>query len=315
MSDGRTPDPRPTFTVIVPFLNEERWLPNCIRALERQTLDRSRFELIFVDNGSTDRSVEIVKEHSDIVLLAEGRRDPYLARNRGIAAARGSYLVFLDADCIPETVWLEAYWSTVQNSDASILLGRLTHPADASVFVRCYDEYYDQKLKYLLQCKLQENYFGHAGNMAVRADVFRELGPFQPMPVAGDTEIIHRLLDQRPDSVILYVEHARVVHAEVEDFRTCLKKLYECGGYSETLLRVSHYRPIPAGEKWNIFMGCIRERNYGAAVTIAAFLSLGLGWLSFIAGRAMRAWEDRSTSKPSPHELVPPNKTRPIERP
>jgi glycosyltransferase involved in cell wall biosynthesis len=313
MSEGRTSGPNPAFTVIVPFLNEERWLPQCIGALEQQTLDPFRFELIFVDNGSTDRSAEIVRQHSNIVLLAESRRDPYVARNRGIAAARGRYLIFLDADCIPEACWLEAYWNAVQSSDAPVVLGYLAHPADASVFLRCYEHYYDQKLKYLLRHKLVENYFGHAGNMAVRADIFRDFGPFQAMPIVGDTEIIHRLVSQRPDSLILYVNHARVVHAEVKSLRICMKKLYECGGYSETLAQISRYRPIPAAQKWNILMCCIRERNYGAAMTLATVVSLGLGWLSFTVGQAMRAWEGRPIAKSDP-QLVPPNPARKITR-
>jgi glycosyltransferase involved in cell wall biosynthesis len=82
------------FSIIVPFLNEERWLPGCLDALDAQTLDRSLFELIFVDNGSTDRSVEIVTTHGGVRLLHEPQRDPYLARNRGIAAACARQIVF-----------------------------------------------------------------------------------------------------------------------------------------------------------------------------------------------------------------------------
>ncbi len=126
-------DPNPSLTVIVPFLNEERWLPLCIGALESQTLDPARFEVLFIDNGSTDRSVEIVRAHPQIKLLTELRRDPYLARNRGIVAARARNLVFLDADCIPEAGWLEALWTTLQQSDAAIVLGYVAFPSDASM--------------------------------------------------------------------------------------------------------------------------------------------------------------------------------------
>ena len=94
------------FSVVVPFLDESQWLPETLAALDRQTFPSASYELIFVDNGSSDDSAEIVGRHPRIQLLHEPRRDPYLARNRGIDAARGEYVVFLDADCPPADDWL-----------------------------------------------------------------------------------------------------------------------------------------------------------------------------------------------------------------
>jgi glycosyltransferase involved in cell wall biosynthesis len=95
-----SPSVGPLFSVIVPFLNEEGWLPKCLAALRSQSIDPGLVEWILIDNGSTDRSAEIVQ--------AEPRRAPSIARNRGILAARGEYLAFLDADCLAEPDWLEA---------------------------------------------------------------------------------------------------------------------------------------------------------------------------------------------------------------
>ena len=53
----------------------------------------------------------------------------------------------------------------------------------------------------------------------VRADVFAEIGLFEPMPVVGDTEIIHRLRQRDPGAVVRYAPGARVIHAEVDSFR------------------------------------------------------------------------------------------------
>ncbi len=281
--------PTPAFSVIVPFLNEERWLPLCLTALQTQTMDRHMFELIFVDNGSTDRSIEILHRYSGVTVLSEPHRDPYLARNRGILAARAEHLVFLDADCIAEPDWLSQLWAAVQTSRASILLGYLAHPATASVLLRSYEHYYDQKLKYLLKWKLSDYYFGHAGNMVVRAEVFRDLGLFSAMPVVGDSELIHRLTQRRPSAVIGYAEHARVVHAEVGTVAECLRKLVECGEHSETLARIGPYRPIPLAHKWRILAQCIRERRYDARMALATAAMLALGWLSYSAGRMKRA--------------------------
>ena len=223
------------FSVIVPFLNEAQQIEQCIQALLNQTLDNKSYELIFVDNGSTDRSPEIVRKYSAIQLLHKTRRDPYLARNRGIQAARGKYLAFTDADCIAAPHWLAELYEGLQ--DADIVLGRLLYPSPTPAFLRAYEHYYHTKLAYLLNQKLNQYYYGHAGNMAVRAAVFEVIGPFPNMPVVGDTEIIHRLLDHNPQAFISYRAEAQVVHAEVRHFRQCLYKLFECGQYSETCRR------------------------------------------------------------------------------
>ena len=285
-----SPDPELLFSVIVPFLNERRLLPECIQALENQTLDRSRFELIFVDNGSSDGSAEIVARSPQITILRETERDPYLARNRGIAAARGAYLAFLDADCIPNGDWLQTFWTEIQNSDPAIVMGYVAYPNRDSFFLRCYEEFYDQKLKHLMRRGLKRHFFGHAGNMVIRADVFRELGAFAPLPIVGDTEIIHRLLKHQPHATILYLDRARVLHAEVTNFRVCLSKLFDCGEYCETLSRISDYAPIPLIEKIRIFYGCVRDRKYGPSMVLATLVTLGVGWCSYVAGRTARFW-------------------------
>ena len=96
--------------------------------------------------------------------------------------------------------------------DADIVLGRLLYPSPTPAFLRAYEHYYHTKLAYLLNQKLNEYYYGHAGNMAVRAAVFEVIGPFPNMPVVGDTEIIHRLLDHNPQAFISYRAEAQVVH-------------------------------------------------------------------------------------------------------
>lgn len=274
------------FSVIVPFLNEELRIEQCIQALLNQTFDKRSYEIIFIDNGSTDRSVEIVRKYAGINLLNEPQRDPYLARNRGINAAQGRYLAFTDADCFVDADWLTQFHQGLQ--DADIVLGRLLYPSPTPAFLRAYEHYYHTKIVYLTKQKLNEYYFGHAGNMAVRASVFEEIGPFPNMPVVGDTEIIHRLLEHNPQAVISYRAEAQVVHAEVRHFHQCLYKLFECGQYSETCQRYSSYRPLGYNERLQVIKtsisGC--PQDSGRIPILAATLLMGL--VSFEAGRCLR---------------------------
>ena len=279
---------RPLFTVIVPFLNEERWLAKCLAALRAQSIDPALVEWILVDNGSTDQSAEIVRAEPRAALLAEARRDPYLARNQGIRAARGRYLVFLDADCLAEPDWLASMYSELQASDAAILLGYLAYPPPRSLALQVHEDYEDAKLRQVLQCEQSACWFGHAGNMLVRAAVFAEIGLFEPMPVVGDTEIIHRLRQRDPGAVVRYAPGARVIHAEVDSFRMCLSKTYEVGAHSETLVRISPYRTLTLAERLRVIARCCQMHSYGPIRRFVLWGVLALNYAAFVAGRTAR---------------------------
>lgn len=90
----------PLVSVIVPVYNAEKYLENTLYDLQQQTL--RNFEMIFVDDGSTDESVAILeryaREDKRITLLRQQNQFAGVARNHGMEHARGEYLLFLDAD-------------------------------------------------------------------------------------------------------------------------------------------------------------------------------------------------------------------------
>ena len=93
-------------SVIVPFYNEEGYLARCAQALLAQDYPKERYEVIMVDNNSSDGSAEIVRRYPGIKLLSEGLQGDFAARNRGLAAAKGNLLAFTDSNCAPEKDWL-----------------------------------------------------------------------------------------------------------------------------------------------------------------------------------------------------------------
>jgi glycosyltransferase involved in cell wall biosynthesis len=89
-------DDRPLVSVIVPVYNGERHLRDALESILAQ--DYRPIEVIVVDDGSTDRSAEIVRQFSEIRLISQPNQGPAAARNRGILASRGSLIAFLDQD-------------------------------------------------------------------------------------------------------------------------------------------------------------------------------------------------------------------------
>jgi glycosyltransferase involved in cell wall biosynthesis len=86
------------FSVIVPLYNKEQYINETLKSILKQTFQD--FEIIVIDDGSTDSGCEIVKSIEDprIRLIHQDNGGPSKARNRGIKEARGKYIAFLDAD-------------------------------------------------------------------------------------------------------------------------------------------------------------------------------------------------------------------------
>ena len=105
-------------SVIVPAYNAADTLPACLHALLHQTVARSEYEVIVVDDGSTDGTGETVPQ-SEVVLISQAHRGPAAARNSGIRAARGELLLFTDADCVPTPNWIEAMTLPFVNPDVA----------------------------------------------------------------------------------------------------------------------------------------------------------------------------------------------------
>lgn len=96
-------------TVVIPAFNEEKHIGACLEALENQTLSHDQFEVILVDNGSTDKTLSIAHEcERSFALRTISRPGINVAavRNTGASLGKGEIIAFLDADCIAKANWL-----------------------------------------------------------------------------------------------------------------------------------------------------------------------------------------------------------------
>ncbi len=128
-------------SVVIPVYNAEKYLRQCIESLLNQTL--SDIEIIFVDDGSTDKSAEIISKYAEsdsrILLLRQKNKYAGSARNTGLDAAKGEYIIFLDADDFFDSDMLLEMYNKAVDDNADICLcsakrfdnetGEVTYPA------------------------------------------------------------------------------------------------------------------------------------------------------------------------------------------
>src|SRR5262245_53336143 len=101
-------DPAPRISVVVPAYQAAGQIERCMAALARQTLPRNEYEIIVVDDGSTDDTANRAARCGARVLRLRRNRGPAQARNTGLAAARAGIVVFTDSDCAPTRDFLAA---------------------------------------------------------------------------------------------------------------------------------------------------------------------------------------------------------------
>lgn len=119
----------PALSVIIPVYNKKDFLADCLRSVQAQTL--RDFEIICVNNNSTDGSMDVVREFAKddprIVMTEEKIPGAAAARNKGLDIARGQYVTFIDADDYIDAALFETYVGKLNESDADVCVIGIDH--------------------------------------------------------------------------------------------------------------------------------------------------------------------------------------------
>jgi glycosyltransferase involved in cell wall biosynthesis len=229
----------PLASVIVPARDAARTLGGVLEGLDRQTVPRDRFEVIVVDNRSTDATAEAARTHGADQVLAEPTPGAAAARNRGIQAARGPVLAFLDADCLPDPGWLEAGLARLDQTGAGLVGGRVdTRPGPGPAWLAHYD-----RLSYVRQAeRIARSGLSATANLFVRREVIEQIGPFRPeLRAAEDDEFCLRAAGA--GVAIAYAEGAAVSREAATGAGAVIRRYHRAGRAEAALARAGVRRP------------------------------------------------------------------------
>jgi glycosyltransferase involved in cell wall biosynthesis len=177
-------------SVIIPAFNEEKFLGNCLFSLKEQ--DFKDFEIIVVDNNSTDKTAEIAKKFGAI-LVSEKNQGVAFARNRGAKIAKGEILAFTDADTILPKNWLSRIKEEFERDKELIAFGGSCQFYSGPISARLASKFLLKP--FLILDKFFSGGFNLMGcNMATKREAFFKVGGFnEKLKLNEDVEISYRL--------------------------------------------------------------------------------------------------------------------------
>ena len=211
-------------SIIIPTFDGASRIGDCLDALVKQTAGRD-VEILVVNDGSTDNTVDVVTLYSGIRLISQANAGPAAARNRGASEARGSIILFTDDDCVPMPDWLDAMIEPFEDPEVVGAKGvyRTYQKRLIARFVQI--EYED---RYRLMAGLDYIDFIDTYSAAFRRDRFLEMTGYDtsfPVACAEDAELSYRMSAR--GWKMKFAPAAIVYHTHPETLSRYLKRKYK----------------------------------------------------------------------------------------
>ena len=240
----------PKISIVIPAYNAEATVGDAIRAVMNQPLPPEIFECIVVDDGSTDRTAEIAQNAGATVLRLPQNLGIAGARNAGVERARGNWIAFTDADCVPSRRWLSSILAEAEKADASTLAiaGKTIGLDSQTPAARFID---------LIGALDAENYLNHeempwapGGNVAYRRENLLAVGGFDPALKTYEAADLQLRMTMRFGGRIFYLPTAIVLHRHRASWRGLWKQQRGYGvGYAQFILKHADRWPWSAANE------------------------------------------------------------------
>jgi len=253
---------QPVVSVIIPARNEEKWIAACLESVLRDSF-RDK-EIIVVDDGSEDGTVEILTRFPVTVVRNEEPVGPSSARNIGVGKARGQIIVFIDAHCIVEDAqWTAKFLRFFGDPEVGAVAGyfrRLPGSEGAS-----------QRFRVKSQLRVIKS-----ANAAYRKALFEQVGGFDPfMEWAGDLILTFKV--HRSGRKVVHSRDIEVIHAEklwsikrAFLYGTCFFPSFK--KYPREMISKSSVHPFCMGIGLLLTLGIVADLLYKFPIFTLSFL-------------------------------------------
>ncbi len=278
----------PRISVVIPAYNASNVIGRVLESLQRQTF--TDFEVIVVDDGSTDDIESVVKGFKSVKFKKQEHKGPAAARNLGIETAAGEIIAFTDTDCIADDDWLKNI-DRCFTGDAAALMGRVKIPESNFVgdSISALGFPAGGTVGFEKMWKVsREGFTNHLStcNCAVRKSAFERFGLFDEVfRRAGneDTEFSYRL--EKNNVKIKYCSDVVISHDARTDISSFLRwNLHRGEGnyhFKQKVGNVTDFVKLRLWSTKNILRAYWKDRKIGLIVILlfSSFVFQQLGYL------------------------------------
>ncbi len=289
-------------SVITPAYNRADEIGYLIDSMANQTVGPDRFEMIIVDDGSTDSTAYIIKDKQNqlnlnINYIKQNNSGPGAARNRGIEEATGNLFTFIDSDCEADARWLELIEEAFQDKQFDAFGGPDASKGDFSLLQRA--------INFSMTSFLTTGGFrGHSDrplakfyprshNMGMTRELYEKVGGFGSLRHGQDIELSHRI--HQSGAKVVNLKEVVVYHRRRTTITRFFRQVFNwgvarinLGMIDRVMLEPLHFIPaIVTVIAMMITAGFLID-----PIEYGSFFHLGFGFLMFVSG--VGAWQMKS---------------------
>lgn len=286
----------PTFSIIIPIYNRSEDLEALLDSLTRQTYPEDKFELIVVDDGSTEDIKKVVdtflpKANFSIRYIHQKNQGPGIARNTGMDQAKNDVIVFIDSDCIIPAHYL----SEVADAFTEIGMDAYGGPDTAMDAFSAWDKAVNYVMTSFFTTggirgakgRTLARFYPRSFNMGLKKELYNKIGGFGSIFQYGeDIEFSHRILNAT--SKVAFLPDAYVFHKRRSGIKAFAKQIYKMGKGRIQLSRIDRnlLEPLymlPSGAVL-LLSALIAGSFYSDTAKLLLTISIiaGIVWLMFL---------------------------------
>lgn len=219
-------------SIIIPVRNEEATIERCMLVIERLNYPKDKIEIIVVDDGSTDRTLEILKKFKGVQIICAHGVGPSKARNIALQRSKGKFIAFTDGDCVVDRDWINELLKGFYSDDIVSVGGDQRAPENGSKFGRKVNHFlktigflggYTKWATSMVEVK-----HNPTCNSMYRREIFEKVGYFNEHLWPGeDMELDQRI--RKKNLKIVYNPAAIVYHYRPSNIRGFVSMTYRYG--------------------------------------------------------------------------------------